>query len=74
MQPAVMSDKERRQTSNEHARDARSRDLPENMGRDPEGHGDPRTGPDVGVGKNTGPGPGGGTKDRSGAARSGRRG
>jgi hypothetical protein len=61
-----MGDKDRRSTGNKVERDAHSRPMPENLGRDPLAPGDPREGPDVGVAKNTGPGPGGGTKPKSG--------
>jgi hypothetical protein len=61
-----MSDKDQRRTGNKHAREANSRPMPENMGRDPLAPGDPRKGPEVGVAKNSGPGPGGGTKPKSG--------
>jgi hypothetical protein len=68
-----MSQNERHKTSNEYERERYSRPLPPNMGRDPLGHGNPRTGPDVGVAKNTGPGKGGGTKQKGGGSKGDRR-
>jgi hypothetical protein len=68
LQNRAMNDKDRQRTGNKHEREANSRPLPDNMGRDPLAHGDPRSGPDVGVAKNTGPGEGGGTKPKSGGS------
>jgi hypothetical protein len=69
-----MSDKDRQRTGNIHEREANSRPLPDNMGRDPLAGGDPRTGPEVGVAKNSGPGEGGGTKPKSGGSQGEQRG
>lgn len=65
--------RDRRQSGNPGAREEQSRPLPPNMGRDPQ-EGDPRTGPESGVAKNTGPGPGGGTQPKGGGAHGERRG